>query len=161
MKEKKKEYKEEKKEKVEESKLDFEKELHQTKDSILRLQAEFDNYRKRTNKEKQYIINIATEQLILKILPIIDNFKLALQTNNEKSEFKQGIEMILKQLERVLEDEGVTKIQTREFDPNFHEAVLVEKGKDKKILQVLQEGYMIYDKVLRNAKVKISKGDEK
>lgn len=130
------------------------------KDSLQRLQAEFSNFRKRTEDEKSKFRGLATEQLIKKILPVMDNFELALNTHKKETEFSKGIEMIYAQLKEVMDEEGLTRITGRgKFDPNIHEAVLVEEkeGSDNEILQVLQPGYKIGEKVIRHAKVKISK----
>lgn len=130
------------------------------KDSLQRLQAEFSNFRKRTEDEKSKFVTMATEQLIRKILPVMDNFELALNAHKEETEFSKGIEMIYAQLKEVMHEEGLTPIVTQgKFDPNIHEAILVEETDDSEneVKQVLQSGYKIGDKVIRHAKVKISK----
>lgn len=130
------------------------------KESLQRLQAEFSNFRKRTEAEKSRFVTMATEQLIRKLLPVMDNFELALNVHKEETEFSKGIEMIYAQLKEVLDEEGLTPIVTQgKFDPNIHEAILVEETDDSEneVKQVLQSGYKIGDKVIRHAKVKISK----
>ena len=135
--------------------------LEKKEDKLLRLQAEFENYRKRTQKEKQQLQNTANKKLLKQLLPILDNFELALQ-NEEGKNFKKGVEMIFSQLTETLHDQGLQKIQaTKKFNPNLHEAVLVEEGKQNKILEELQAGYKVGEDVIRHAKVKISKkGDD-
>ena len=135
-------------------------EYDQIQESLKRLQAEFDNFRKRTDTEKSRFVNLATQELIKKILPVMDNFELALESHSEKTDFHKGIEMIYSQLKEVLNEEGLTPINRMgEFDPNIHEAVLVEETEDSQnqVKEILQPGYKIGDKVIRHAKVKISK----
>lgn len=129
-------------------------------DELLRLKAEFDNYQKRTLREKEELKKTGSKNLILKVLPIIDNLELALGNVQEDSdsEFIKGVKMIYSQMIQVLEEEGVEAIEEKgEFNPKLHEAVLSaeEGGEDGQILQVLQKGYMLNKRVLRHAKVKI------
>lgn len=135
--------------------------LEKKEDKLLRLQAEFENYRKRTQNEKQKLKQTANKKLLKQLLPILDNFELALQ-NQEGKNFKHGVEMIFSQLTETLHDQGLQKIPTQTtFNPNLHEAVLVEEGKQNKILEELQAGYKVGEDVIRHAKVKISKkGDD-
>lgn len=152
---------EETKEQNQEEIQELKEKLEKKEDKLLRLQAEFENYRKRTQKEKQQLQNTANKKLLKQLLPILDNFELALQ-NEEGKNFKQGVEMIFSQLTETLHDQGLQKIQaTKKFNPNLHEAVLVEEGKQNKILEELQAGYKVGEDVIRHAKVKISKkGDD-
>ena len=139
-------------------------EIEELKDRLVRQMAEFDNYRKRTDKEKKQNYEIGASDFILKILPVVDNFErgLGAMTDADKeSSFAQGIEMIYKQLTKVLEDEGVTVIeaQGKEFDPNFHQALMmeaVEGVEPNHVTEVLQKGYMLKDRILRAAMVKVS-----
>ena len=134
-----------------------EKELVST---LQRLQAEFENFKKRTDKEKSDFTKFATSNIISKLLPILDNFDLAMQNKENKDEFISGIDMIYEQLMQTLYDAGLTKICAlgKEFDPYVHEALLQEESdKDNTILQELQSGYMLGDKLLRPTKVKIGK----
>lgn len=142
---------------------DFKKlqiEYEDIKDTLQRIQAEFSNFRKRTEDEKSKFINLATVELIKKILPVIDNFELALEAHEEETEFYKGINMIYSQLQEVMADEGLTPIkESGKFDPNVHEAILTEESDkpNNEVLEVLQKGYKIGDRVIRHAKVKISK----
>lgn len=139
-----------------------EKMLQDYQEHLQRLQAEFDNYRKRVEREREEICKIAGHELVYKMLTIIDSFELALQ-NKEKSEnFVKGVEMIYSQLYSILEKEGVRKIEAlnKKFDANYHEVLLVEndeKKDDDVVVEELQGGYMLNGKVLRYAKVKINK----
>ncbi|MCF7901490.1 nucleotide exchange factor GrpE [Candidatus Woesearchaeota archaeon] len=136
------------------------KEYDSIKNSLLRLQAEFDNFRKRTESEKSKFVNLASKEVVKKILPIIDNFELALESHEEKSNFYKGIEMIYSQLKEVIDEEGVEIINSMgDFNPNIHEAILVEESEKShnQVIEILQNGYKLGDYVLRHAKVKITK----
>jgi len=130
------------------------------KDTLQRMQAEFSNFRKRTEEEKSRFVNLATVELLKKLLPVIDNFELALEAHKEETEFYKGIEMIYSQLQEIMVDEGLIPIKkSGKFDPNVHEAILAEESDkpNNDVLEVLQAGYKIGDRVIRHAKVKISK----
>lgn len=150
-----------KKEKKEQEKLAEIQEL------LKRVQADFENYRKRTQKEKEEFGKFLNTDLILRIIPILDNFKLALKHLPEdlkENSWVEGIWHIERQLEQVLSDEGVTEvIVTGKFNPHLHEAVAeVESEKPPgEITEVIQSGYQIDGKVIRHAKVKVSKGMQK
>jgi len=142
---------------------DFKKlqtEYDDMKDTLQRTQAEFSNFRKRTEDEKSKFVNLATVELLKKLLPVMDNFELALEAHKEETEFYKGIEMIYSQLQEIMVDEGLTPIKkSGKFDPNVHEAILTEESDkpNNDVLEVLQAGYKIGDRVIRHAKVKISK----
>lgn len=135
----------EKEERVEESKDYLE--------HLQRLQAEFENFQKRVAKEKEQLLQFANKGLLLKLLEVNDNFERALKA---ESEIKEGVEMIFKQFNDLLEKEGVSQIKAKgkDFDPRLHEAVTKE-GEGNKIVEVFQKGYMFKDKLLRPSKVKI------
>ncbi len=134
--------------------------LAEYKTLLQRLQAEFENFQKRTVKEQTQFKAHATQELLKELLNITDDFELALN-NKETDAFRNGIELIYAKLNVFLEKQGVKKISTnKKFDPNYHEA-LMQENSDKPegtILQELQSGYTIHDKVLRPSKVKISTG---
>lgn len=128
-----------------------------------RLKAEFDNYRKRTQKEKEEIAKYGSERIIVSLLPVLDNLERAIgsaQTNQDFQSFSQGVEMIRRQFMKVLEDEGLSPIETvgTEFNPNLHEALLKEASDKEEniILAELQKGYYLKDKVIRPSQVKVS-----
>lgn len=130
---------------------------------LQRLTAEYDNYRKRTQKEKEDAAKFASEKVILSLLPVLDNFERAVEaakTARDFDSFSQGVEMILRQLKKVLEDEGLTPIEAvgKGFDPNIHEALMqVESDQDENtVVEELQKGYYLKDKVIRHSKVKVS-----
>lgn len=129
------------------------------KDKYTRQLAEFDNYRKRTDKEKGQMYDLGAKSIADKILPTIDNFERGLQ-NAPDDAFAEGMQMIYKQLLKNLEDAGVKAIDCvgKEFDPNFHNAVLHEEGDSDKqniVIEELQKGYMYKETLLRPAMVKV------
>lgn len=131
-----------------------------------RLKAEFENYRRRTEKEKADLIEYGKEQVILDILPVIDNFERALEAshgdNEEIASFKEGVNLIYRQFKGILEKIGVKEIEAlgQIFDPYKHHAVMQEEVEDKKeneIIEVFQKGYMFNNKVIRPSMVKVAK----
>ncbi len=131
-------------------------------DMLKRLQAEFENYRKRKEKEIEKIREHSNRELIYKLLNIMDNMELALKSKDDKS-LRQGLEMIYSQLVSVLEKEGLEKIKdNKNFNPELHEAVITEKSEkeDGTILEVFQPGYKLKGKVIRTAKVRVAKNDK-
>lgn len=130
-------------------------------DSLQRLQAEFENYKKRVEKEKHELVNYSKADMIFKLLPFLDTFEMALQNSKDQEKFKKGIEMVYAQLYSLLETEGLQPIKSvgEKFDPFKHEVLLkVESDKEEDtILEDIQKGYMLFDRVLRPSKVKVSK----
>lgn len=141
----------------------LEKESEDLNTQLLRLQADFVNYRNRMNKEKESSIAYGTEIIVSELLPVIDNFNRALEAEDAKeNSFYQGIKMIQKQLMDVLENNDVVEIEAVEmaFDPNYHHAVVMEESDEHDsniVIEVLQKGYLLKDKVIRPAMVKVSK----
>lgn len=133
-------------------------------DRLMRQMAEFDNFRKRTEKEKQQMYGIGAAEVVEKLLPVVDNFErgLAAMTEEEKeTSFAQGIEMIYKQLMTALSDLGVTAIEAvgQEFNPDFHNAVMQAPSEDYEsgvITQELQKGYLYKEKVVRHSMVVVA-----
>ncbi|MDX9702237.1 MAG: nucleotide exchange factor GrpE [Candidatus Auribacterota bacterium] len=136
-------------------------------DQMLRIQAEFDNYRKRINRERDEFRKYAVEQLLLELLPIIDNFRLALTSLEEhvvpeNHKFFEGVEMIYRQLCRTLEKNGVQAIETigKPFDPCYHNALQQIESSDvpeNHVLHEVAKGYMMHGKLLRPAAVVVAK----
>lgn len=128
----------------------------------LRLMADFQNYKKRTEKQKSEIHAYANEKIVLKLIEVMDNFERAFGADaSEEDSFKEGIEMIFKQLSDVLTDAGVKEIEAEStvFDPNFHNAVMMEdtdKVESGMVSEVLQKGYTLNGKVIRPAMVKVA-----
>jgi len=133
----------------------YKKEAEEYKELLQRLQAEFDNYRKRLEEEKKNWIKSSNEELIEKLLGVLDNFDLAFKNTENKKSFIKGIELVYSQFFSILEKEGLKKIKAKgKFDPELHEA-LIKEGEGDFILEELQAGYMLNDKVIRPSKVKI------
>ncbi len=132
-------------------------------DRLLRLQAEYENFRRRTRQEKEEIYKYASEELVCAILPVLDNFERALAAEGESVEsFKRGVELIFRQLMDVLESQGVVQIPAagEQFDPEKHEAVFREESEhhpDNTIIEEFRRGYILKDKVIRPSMVKVSK----
>lgn len=128
---------------------------------VKRIQAEFENYKKRTAQEIAEIRKQANADLMSELLEVMDNFELALKNTEKKDEFIKGTELIFAQLFDLCEKKGLEAIDAegKEFDPHLHEALISEAndGPENVVLEVLQKGYMLNDKVLRHAKVKVSK----
>ncbi|WP_163537798.1 nucleotide exchange factor GrpE [Gracilibacillus sp. YIM 98692] len=139
-------------------------EKDELQDRLLRVQAEYDNFRKRTKKEKEADLKYKSQSIVTEILPVLDNFERALQVQIEDEAAKsvvEGLEMVYRQLKTVLENEGVKEIETENqtFDPHLHQAVMqVEKEgyESNQIVETLQKGYQLKDKVIRPAMVKVN-----
>ena len=152
-------------EKVNKDLADAQKTIEEQHDKYLRLSAEFDNYRKRTMKEKAELIKNGGEKTISAILPILDDLERALnisETSDDVKAMREGIELIYNKFLKVLNQEGLQKIETdgKDFDTDYHEAIALvpapseeQKGK---ILDCVQTGYKLNDKVIRHAKVVVA-----
>ncbi len=133
-------------------------------DKLLRLSAEFDNFRKRTQKELERFKELANEAIIKELLLILDNFERALEAVEKGSDletFVEGIKLIHRQFKETLKKFGVEEIEAEgvEFDPNFHEAVMQveDEEKDNVIVQEVQKGYKLKGKLIRPSKVVVAK----
>lgn len=144
-----------------------EQELKEAEERFLRLMADFDNYRKRVQREKEEWFKYASMTLIEKLLPVIDNMERALdnlsQQGEEVQNFFAGVEMIYRQLLDVLQQAGLEAIEDlgTEFNPELHEAMMqvkAEEGQDdNQVVEVLRKGYCFKDRVLRPSMVKVAK----
>ena len=140
-----------------------EKKYQELNSKYMRLAADFQNQKKRYEKEKADIYMYAGEDIIKQILDVMDNFDRAIDMGGDTdSKFKEGMELIFKQLMAVLEKAGVKEIEAlgEEFDPNFHNAVMMEDTDEygsNKVSGVIQKGYMMKSKVLRPSMVKVAK----
>ena len=137
-------------------------EAEQWKDKYIRLVAEFDNYKKRTLKEKSELILNGSEKTVAAILPILDDFERATVDKTEDPQaIKEGYELIYKKFLKALETLGVNKIKTdnADFDVDYHEAIAMVPGmgddKKGKVIDCVQTGYTLNDKVIRHAKVAV------
>ncbi len=140
---------------------DLEAENENINDKLQRLQADFMNYRKRTNKEKREMALYGKIKLAEEILPVLDNFSRALEAAKEESDFKSGIELIYRQLLDNFKKEGIEEIDAvgKEFDPQFHEAIMqveTEEVESGKVIEVIQKGFIINERVIRPAMVKVA-----
>ncbi len=138
-------------------------------DKLLRLHAEFENFKKRSLKEKQQFLKFANESLIYELINILDNFERAFESANKMDDFKslhQGVEMILKQIHQLLEKNGVKKIECvgKAFDPAEQEAIAhieTDKYSENTVVEEVQKGYLLEDRLIRPAVVKVAKKPEK
>ena len=139
--------------------------VSEERDKYLRLSAEFDNYRKRTLKEKAELIKNGAEKTLTAILPVLDDFERALknmEASEETKAMKEGVELIFSKFQKILGQEGLQKIETdgQTFDTDFHEAIaLIPSPSEElkgKILDCVQTGYMLNEKVIRHAKVAVA-----
>ncbi len=138
------------------------KEIAELKDKYLRTLAEFDNYKKRTLKEKAELILNGGEKTVKAVLPVLDDFERALKDKSDDPKaIKDGVTMIFNKFVKTLESLGVKKIDTtdKDFDTDFHEAVAMVPGmgddKKGKVIDCVQTGYTLNDKVIRHAKVAV------
>jgi len=139
-------------------------ELQEMNNKYLRLYAEFDNYKKRVNKDKEELVKYGNESLLYELLPVIDNLEMALvhASNNVSSGLVQGVEITLKELQKILEKFGLIAIEAnnKPFDPLVHHAMTQNERDDideKIVVEEFRKGYMLRDKVLRPSLVAVSK----
>ena len=139
--------------------------VSEERDKYLRLSAEFDNYRKRTLKEKAELIKNGAEKTLTAILPVLDDFERALknmEASEETKAMKEGVELIFNKFQKILCQEGLQKIETegKDFDVDFHEAIALIPAPSEdlkgKILDCVQTGYMLNEKVIRHSKVAVA-----
>ncbi|MFH5182746.1 nucleotide exchange factor GrpE [Paenibacillus sp. TAB 01] len=131
---------------------------------LLRAQADFDNFRRRTRQEKEEFAKYASLKVVEQLLPVVDNFERALAAGKDSNDYDaliKGVDMIFRQLDQVLAAEGLTRMETvgQPFNPEFHQAVMqVESDEHEEgiVVEELQKGYLLKDKVLRPAMVKVS-----
>lgn len=160
----KKDTKRSKKDKTAEKLNELEDALAKKDDQYIRLHAEFDNYRKRTLKEKMELTKSAGESILVNVLPVMDDFEralLSMQDTKEASAIKEGIDLIYKRFSEFLKQNGIKEIEAKEqeFDTDLHEAITkIPAPSDElkgKVVDVIQKGYLLNDKVIRYAKVVI------
>lgn len=152
-------------EEVEETEVEkLEKKLQEEEARYLRLRADFDNLKRRTQVEREAAAKYRAQKLLTDLMPVLDNFERALQveaTTEDGESIKKGIEMVYRSLVEATSNEGLQVIETvdQPFDPNFHQAVMQEQDETKEtgiVLQELQRGYKLKDRVLRPAMVKVN-----
>lgn len=138
-------------------------EFEQLENDLVRLQADFANYKRRSEEERLAVARIAKQQAVIKLLPVLDNLQRATEHQPKElngNEWAEGITKVAEQLVAQLHDMGVKKIPTvdEEFDPHLHEAVAADGDGDKEIIsEELQAGYVLADEVIRPAMVKVKK----
>lgn len=136
----------------------LEKELSEMKDKYLRIFAEFDNYRKRTAKERQDIIKLAAKDVIVAVLPALDDFERAIKATNG-AEFPEGIMLIYTKLAKTMEQQGITEMVStgEDFNADLHEALVKVPAPSEnlkgKVIDTIEKGYYLNDKIVRYAKV--------
>ena len=135
--------------------------LKEAQDHGMRLQADFENFRRRTSKEKEELRDVVTQNFCKDMLPLLDNFERAMAAETKDVEaFQKGVEMIFNQFREILAKEGLEHIETdgKKFDPNFHQAVMRVQDpnrEDDEIAQELQKGYMVKGRVIRPSMVQV------
>lgn len=142
----------------------LEEELKESANRYLRLQADYDNFRRRTREEKSQERKLRAQELVTDLLPVLDNFKRALDvetSSEEANSLKQGMDMVYRQLKDALTKEGVEEVDAfnQPFDPNLHQAVMqemVEGVEPNTVVDVFQAGYSLNGRIIRPAMVKVS-----
>jgi molecular chaperone GrpE len=144
----------------------LEQELAEYKDKYLRLVAEFDNYKKRTAKERIELIQTAGREIIVSLLDVLDDFDRAMQQLDQAKDvvaLKEGIQLIYNKFKSILQSKGLKEMETlhTHFDPELHEAISEVPAPDEqlkgKVLDNVQKGYLLNDKIIRHAKVVVGK----
>ncbi len=147
---------EKQKDKQKKAKDKKEQQIEELTSTLKQVQADFENYQKRTEKEQEKLCKSASKELIIELLPVLDSFELALKDKQDK-----GLEMLYSQLMGILEKKGLKQIEAldKKFDPYLHEALLQESSEKEEgiVLEELQKGYMLNDQIIRHTKVKVSK----
>jgi molecular chaperone GrpE len=130
-------------------------------DTLQRLQADFDNYRKRAARDQESLVARAGERIVKELLPILDDLERALEAaeQHEEAKLEDGVQLVYRQLEQLLEKEGLALVETDgQFDPHVHEALLTQPSDadEGSVIEVLQKGYRLGDRVLRPARVVVA-----
>lgn len=156
---------------TEDSKIEIEKikqlietqkqELEEKDDRLKRLMAEFENFKKRSSKERENLYGSLVADIMSSLLPILDNLEKAVQVKTDDENYKQGIELVLKQFKEVLKQNGVTEIESvgKTFNPELHEAITSVTDENLGVQEIKEEyrkGYMIGDKVIRHSLVVVA-----
>lgn len=142
---------------LEEAKAQAERNL----DLAKRIQADFDNYRKRAQREKEEQIKAANDRLLYDLLGFLDDFERALASKATPEELRQGVESVHANLRSLLQSKGLVETPCDNFDPALHEALCVGEGEEGKVLEVYQKGYCLGPRVVRYAKVKVGSGNNR
>ncbi len=153
---------------LEEKIQSLEKEVEEYKDKLLRKAAEFENYKRRSENDQLNLINYSGENLIIKLLPAIDDFERSIQHMEDAKDvnsIKEGLQLVYNKLMKILEEQGVKKIEAvgKPFDVDYHEALMQRKDDSvppHTVLDELEKGYMYKDRVIRHTKVIVSEDSE-
>ncbi len=142
----------------------LEEKVNELENQLKRAVADYHNLEKRICEGRSELTKLGISDFLLKIIPsldhleqVVENGRSILSEQNESKDWYKGVEMAVKELRKVLAEEGLEAVQTETFDPNLHEAVETEEGEDGKILKVLQMGYNLNGKIVRPAKVVVGK----
>ena len=149
---------------LEERLVEAERERDERTDDLKRVAAEFENYRKRVARDQQSLAARAHERLVKELLPVLDDLERALEaaTEHQEAQLEEGVKLVHRELQEALAKEGLSEIETNgHFDPHVHEALLSQPSEQEEgaILDVLQKGYRLGDRVLRPARVVVSQGE--
>ena len=144
----------------------MQQEVEEANDTMLRLAAELDNYKKRVAKDRESLIKYSAQAMVQGLIPVLDNFERAIESADKSKDFDsflEGVKMIYKSMYDALERNGVVRVNAlgEAFDPNIHEAVMQvnsEEHKENVVVQELQKGYMLHDRVIRPSMVVVSRG---
>jgi molecular chaperone GrpE len=141
------------------------KERDELVDTLQRVQAEFENYRKRTARDQQLLVGRAHERLVKELLPVFDDLERALEAAeaHEEAKLEEGVALVTRAFGDILRKEGLEEIPTDgKFDPHVHEALLSQPSEEEEgsVLEVIQKGYRLGDRVIRPARVVISSGND-
>lgn len=140
--------------------------LKEITELLQRTQANFENYKKLTEGRVAEVVKMSNKDMILQLLPILDNFELALKScdvDKNQKDFCEGVNLIYAQIKSLLENNGVKEVSAEGvFDPHFHEALMKVESSDPEgsIVEVVQKGYTLHEQVIRHAKVKVSSGKD-
>ncbi len=138
--------------------------LQEYENDLKRIQAEFENFQKRTEKEKQELLRYASHKLIIKLINLKEDFERALENKEAKEELLQGLDLIKKEFDKLLQEEEVRYIEVlnKKYDPFIHEIIqkIISDQDESTIIEEVQKGYYYKDKIIKHPKVKISGGKE-
>jgi molecular chaperone GrpE len=130
-------------------------------DLAKRIQAEFDNFKKRAQRDREEQVKAANDKLLYEMLGFLDDFERALASKSTPEEFRQGVESVQANLRSLLQSKGLVETPCVTFDPALHEALCVGEGEEGKVLEVYQKGYCLGPRVVRYAKVKVGKDNNR
>jgi len=143
--------------------IELKNKLEEYEDDLKRIQAEFENFQKRTEKEKNELLKYASHKLVVKLINVKENLDRALENKYNNDELLNGLGLIKKEFDKILEDEEVSYIEVlnKKYDPFIHEVIeKIISDEDDMIIEEIQKGYYYKDKIIKHPKVKISEGNK-